>query len=111
MRFEKHIFVCENKREKNHPRGCCSDKNGAEIRQLFKKKLKTQNLSTNCRANAAGCLDACEFGVTVVIYPDQVWYGGVTANDVNEIIESHLINNIPVKRLMIKDKRFTKDDN
>jgi len=109
MRFEKHIFVCENKREKGHPRGCCSDKHGAEIRQLFKKKLKSKNLSANFRANAAGCLDACEYGATVVVYPDQVWYGGVTENDVDEIIESHLINNIPVKRLMINDKRFTKE--
>jgi len=54
-------------------------------------------------------LDACEYGATVVVYPDQVWYGGVTKNDVDEIIESHLINNIPVQRLIIKDKRFTKE--
>lgn len=107
MRFKKHIFVCENKRDKNHLRGCCSDKHSPEIRQLFKAKLKSKNLNVKFRANTAGCLDACEYGAAVVIYPDQIWYGGVSENDVDEIIESHLINNIPVERLMINDKRFT----
>ncbi len=103
MRFEKHIFVCENKREEENPRGCCHDKGGADLRQLFKAKLKSKNLNIKFRANAAGCLDACEYGVTVVVYPEQIWYGGVTENDVDEIIENHLIKNIPVERLIIKD--------
>ncbi len=59
------------------------------------------------RANASGCLDSCEFGVTVADYPDGVWYGGVTPDDVEEIIESHLINDIPVERLLINDRRYT----
>jgi len=109
-RFEKHIFVCENVRPKSHPRGCCSDKGSKELRQLFKDRLKSRGLNSTVRANAAGCLDACEFGATVVIYPEQIWYGNVTENDVTEIIESHIINNKPVERLMIKDKRFNNDD-
>ena len=56
-----------------------------------------------------GCLDACEHGVTVVIYPEQVWYGTVTKDDVEEISHKHIVNNQPVKRLMIKDKNFNKD--
>ena len=54
-------------------------------------------------------MDACEFGVTVLVYPEQVWYGGVTVDDVEEIIQCHIINNKPVERLFIKDKRFNKD--
>ncbi len=108
-RFEKHIFVCENKRPENHPRGCCFDKGSSEIRELFKKRLKDLGLNIDIRANTSGCLDACEYGVTVLIYPEQIWYGGVALNDVEEIIQSHIINNKPVTRLMIKDKRFHKD--
>lgn len=105
-RFEKHIFVCENKREKGHPKGCCSDKGSIEIRKKFKERLKELGLNTKVRANTAGCLDACEFGPTVVVYPEQVWYGGVKLEDVEEIIQSHIIKNQPVERLKIKDKRF-----
>jgi len=108
-RFEKHIFVCENKRPDGHPRGCCMDKGGVLVREKFKKRLKELGLSHEVRANASGCLDACEFGVTVLIYPEQVWYGGVTVDDVEEIIQSHVINNKPVERLFIKDERFHKD--
>ena len=105
-RFEKHIFVCENKREPGHPRGWCSEKGSIEIRKKFKDRLKELELNTKVRANTSGCLDACEFGPTVVVYPEQVWYGGVKLEDVEEIIQSHVINNHPVERLKIKDKRF-----
>lgn len=108
-RFEKHIFICENKRPDGHPRGCCLDKGSGEVRALFKKRLKELGLKSEVRANAAGCLDACEYGITVLVYPEQIWYGGVTVEDVEEIIQSHIISNKPVERLFIKDKRFQKD--
>ena len=109
-RFDKHIFICENVRPEGDPRGCCSDKGSKELRQLFKKRLKELGLSTKVRANAAGCLDACEFGATVVIYPDQTWYGGVKESDVEEIVNQHIINGKVVERLTIKDKRFNRDE-
>jgi len=108
-RFEKHIFICENKRPDGHPKGCCAEKGSLEVRELFKKRLKELGLNSSVRANAAGCLDACEFGITVLVYPEQIWYGGVTPNDVEEIIQSHIINNNPVERLKIKDMKFNKD--
>lgn len=108
-RFSKHIFICENKRPDGHPRGCCSDKGSVEIREHFKTRLKELGLNTDVRANASGCLDACEFGVSVVIYPEQIWYGGVTKDDVEEIIQSHIIDNKPVDRLKINHPRYNKD--
>jgi len=102
-RFDKHIFVCENRRPAGHPRGCCADKNSEKIRDLFKQRLKELGLNSSMRANAAGCLDACAHGVTVVVYPEQIWYGGVTLNDVEEIIQEHLIKNQPVARLKINN--------
>lgn len=108
-RFEKHIFVCENKRPDGHPRSCCADKGSLEIRAHFKSRLKQLGLNSDVRANASGCLDACEFGVSVVVYPEQIWYGGVKKEDVEEIVQSHIINNIPVERLIIKHPRYNKD--
>ncbi len=108
-RFEKHIFICENKREPGHPRGCCSEKGSPEIKELLKKRLKELGLNSKVRANTSGCLDACEFGPSIVVYPEQIWYGGVTKEDVEEIIQNHIINNKPVERLLIKDKRFIND--
>jgi (2Fe-2S) ferredoxin len=109
LRFKKHIFVCENRRPEGDPRGCCAEKGGSEIKAKFKSRLKELGLAPNIRANTSGCLDACEFGAVVVVYPEQIWYGGVTPEDVDEIIERHIKNNEPVERLIIKDARYNKD--
>lgn len=109
-RFDKHIFICENQRPAGHPRGCCKDKGGGEVKELFKKRLKELGLNSSVRANTSGCLDACEYGVTVVVYPEQIWYGGVKTEDVEEIIQSHIIKDKPVERLLIKDSRFNRDE-
>ncbi len=108
-RFEKHIFVCENKRPADHPRGCCADKGSPELRQKLKKRFKELGLNSKVRANASGCLDACEFGPSIVVYPEQIWYGGVTEDDLEEIIQSHITDDKPIERLKIKDKRFNRD--
>jgi len=80
-----------------------------ELRQHFKSRLKELGLNVQIRANSAGCLDACEFGPNVLIYPEQTWYGGVKLEDVEEIIQEHLINNKPIERLMIKDPKYNRD--
>ncbi len=98
--FERHIFICENVREKGHPRGCCAEKGGERVRELFKEALEKRGLKGRMRANKAGCLDQCEIGPTVVVYPEGVWYGLVrTAEDVDEIVEQHLIGGRVVDRL------------
>lgn len=109
-RYEKHIFICENRRDPNDPRGCCADKNSLEIRNLFKKRIKELDLNKKVRANGTGCFDACAFGPTIVVYPEQIWYGDVKITDVEEIIQSHIINGRPVERLLIKERKFLKDE-
>ncbi len=109
-RFEKHIFVCENKRHDGHPRGCCADKGSIAVREKFKSRLKELELDGAVRANSSGCLDACEFGASVVVYPEQIWYGRVTVDDVEEIIQSHIIKNLPVERLKISHPDYNKDE-
>ena len=103
-KFEKHIFVCGNQRAAGHPRGCCDPNATKELQVLFKQKLAEQGLKGTVRANHAGCLDQCEHGPTVVVYPEAVWYGGVQANDVEEIVVSHIIGGKPVERLIIPDE-------
>ena len=102
-KFEKHIFVCANQRPDGHPRGCCDPAGNAELQKLFKAKLAQCGLKGRVRANKSGCLDQCEHGPNLVVYPDAVWYGGVTAADVDEIIESHILGGKPVERLIIPD--------
>ena len=105
-RYQRHIFICTNRRPEGHPKGCCAEKGSEQLRAVFKTELKKRDLNTVVRANTAGCLDACEFGASVVIYPDGVWYGGVTVADVPEIIDHHIIQGKVVERLLIRDPRF-----
>jgi (2Fe-2S) ferredoxin len=105
-RYEKHIFICENERRADDPRGCCLSKGAKEVRDLFKKRIKELGLSNKIRANGAGCLDACAFGCAAVVYPEQIWYGGIKVEDVEEIIQEHLLNGRPVERLILKEKKF-----
>jgi len=96
--------VCINERAPGHPRGCCKEKGGPAVRDKLKKELVRVGLRGKVRANKAGCLDQCEHGVTVVVYPEQVWYGGVTVDDVEEIVQSHLIRGEYVTRLMLEQQ-------
>jgi (2Fe-2S) ferredoxin len=101
MRFERHIFVCENERPADHPKGSCKHKGSAAVRARFKELVAKHGLRGTVRANMAGCLDACETGITVVIYPEAVWYGRVTLADVDEIFERHVLGGEPVARLLL----------
>jgi (2Fe-2S) ferredoxin len=102
-KFEKHIFVCGNQRPPGNPRGCCDPAAEARLQKLFKQKLAQHGLKGRVRANQSGCLDQCEHGPTVVVYPEAVWYGAVKESDVDEIVESHILGGRPVERLRIAD--------
>lgn len=105
--FERHVFVCVNERPPDSPKGSCKARGGVEVRDRLKKELAARGLNHVVRANNAGCLDQCEAGVAIVVYPEQVWYGHVTPADVPEIIASHILNGIPVARLVIPDEHLT----
>jgi len=89
--FKKHIFICENSRPEDSPKGCCAAKGGAHLKKTMKQKLALRGLNKIYRTNSAGCLDACQYGAAMVIYPSGVWYGAVTENDIDEIIEKSII--------------------
>lgn len=100
--FEKHVFICVNRRDPGNPKGSCAEKGSEAVRDEFKRLLHERGVKGRMRANAAGCLDQCARGVTVVVYPEQCWYGGVKVEDVREIVEEHLIGGVPVERLRMK---------
>jgi (2Fe-2S) ferredoxin len=102
-KFEKHIFICTNQRPQGHAKGSCNPDGTGELHQLFKAGLAKRGLNGCVRANKSGCLDQCEHGPTVVVYPEATWYGGVTAADVDEILDAHIAGDHPVQRLIIPD--------
>ena len=105
MIYDKHIFICINQRAADAARRSCGEAHGMEIVDAFKKKLKEKQLTIKVRAQKAGCLDICDFGQTIVVYPEGIFYAGVELADVDEIIEEHIINNKPVERLLLERKK------
>ena len=104
--YSHHVFFCTNQREPDaagNTRPCCAGKNAVAIRDYAKKKVKSLGLAGpgHVRVNNAGCLDRCEEGPCVVVYPEGVWYTYVDEHDIDEIIESHLKNGEVVERLKI----------
>ncbi len=104
--FTNHIFVCCNQRQPGHSRGCCDPEGQGQLRDCFKTELKRRGLGPLVRANQAGCLDQCEQGPTVVIYPQGIWYGGVTPADVSRIIEETIIGGRVIEELRIPDEKL-----
>ena len=105
-RFQRHVFVCINERPPGHPKGCCKEKGSEEVRDLLKAELNKRGLGGIVRANNAGCLDACQFGVSMVVYPEGIWYGGVTKEDVPEIVERTIIGGEIIDRLVPNDEHY-----
>lgn len=102
--FEHHVFVCKNQRKPGHIRGCCASKNAEKLHLYFKDRIKALRLAgkSKTRINQAGCLDRCELGVVIVIYPNECWYSVKNESDIDAIIDSHIIKGIPVESLRLK---------
>ncbi|NQV22629.1 MAG: (2Fe-2S) ferredoxin domain-containing protein [Rhodospirillales bacterium] len=98
--YQRHVFCCTNQRAPGHVRGCCQDKGAAKLRDYMKSRAKDMKLR-RVRINLSGCLDRCELGPTMVVYPEGVWYTCQTEADVDEILERHLRNGERVERLML----------
>jgi len=98
--YQHHVFFCLNERSNEQS---CSHFQAQQAFDHCKAGVKKQGLSgpAGVRVNKAGCLDRCAGGPVVVVYPQGVWYTFVDNDDIDEIIESHLKNNVPVERLMI----------
>lgn len=105
-RYQRHIFVCVNERPPEDPKGSCLAKGSAAVRDTLKDELRKRGLQRIVRANNAGCLDACAYGVSMVIYPEGIWYGGVTKEDIPEIIDRTVVEGEVIDRLLIKNPNY-----
>ena len=99
--YKHHVFFCVNQREEGET--CCNNFGAQRLRDYAKQRVKELGLHGNgeIRINNAGCLDRCEEGPVIVVYPDETWYTYVDEEDIDEIIEEHLLNGRVVERLKI----------
>lgn len=107
MYYKKHIFICTNQRTTGG-RPSCGEQHGLELVAAFKKEINDKGLSVNMRAQKSGCLDVCELGPSVVVYPEGVFYGNVQLADVAEIVSEHLENDRIVSRLVMDFSKLPK---
>jgi (2Fe-2S) ferredoxin len=107
-KFKHHLFICTNERDESAARPSCGKK-GSKLKDAFKDAIKQAGLKHGIRANTSGCLDQCEHGPTVVVYPEAVWYGFVHVSDVQEIVTEHLLHGRPVKRLQLAETCLNTD--
>lgn len=99
--FKNHVFFCLNQRPDGE--SCCQDKGAEAAFDYMKSRVKKLGLNGEgkTRINRSGCLDRCELGPLLVVYPQAIWYTFVDNDDIDEIIESHLINGKVVTRLLV----------
>jgi (2Fe-2S) ferredoxin len=99
--YAHHVFFCCNQRKNGE--ACCEDHGASELRAYAKDKVKALKLSGEgkVRINQAGCLDRCELGPVMVVYPDETWYTYVDKADIDEIVEEHFKNGRVVERLKV----------
>ena len=108
MVYDKHIFICINERELENRKKSCG-KYGNDIRLVFKEQLKKNNLKIKIRVNKSGCLSLCSIGPIVVIYPDGIWYTRVSHLDVPEIINTSIVGDGIIERLVYKKNKILSD--
>ncbi len=102
FKYRHHIFVCINQRPPGHPKGDCASKGSRAVFQKFQEETEKRQLWDSVMVNGTTCLGPCSTGPTVVVYPDGVWYGKVTVQDVEEIMDQHILEGKPVQRLLLE---------
>ena len=99
--YQHHVFFCLNVREDG--KQCCTQYGSEAMFDYMKQRVKKLDLKgkNGVRVNRAGCFDRCSEGPLMVIYPQAVWYTFVDEQDIDEIIESHILNGKVVERLLV----------
>jgi (2Fe-2S) ferredoxin len=100
--FRQHVFCCTNERPAGHERGSCKARGADPLRNYMKARIKELGID-GARVNVAGCLDRCEKGPVMVIYPEGVWYTYASQGDIDEIIDTHIKGGAVVERLRLSN--------
>lgn len=96
-----HIFICTSSRPTGQQKGFCHSKDGVEVMMRFMEEIEDRELGNEVFITNTGCFGICEQGPIVVVYPENVWYGSVTPDDVEEILDEHIEGGGVVERLVI----------
>ena len=99
--FKRHVFVCLNERDRSDPKGCCKHRGSELIFKALKVGAAKAGLDGEVRINRAGCLDHCEYGPSVVVYPEAVWYHVPSVEDAQEVLCEHIVGGRVVERLLM----------
>jgi (2Fe-2S) ferredoxin len=99
--YTAHVFACVNERPEGHKRGSCKARGAEPLRNYMKARAKELGLA-DVRINQSGCLDRCELGPVIVIYPEGIWYRAGSTADIDEILETHLRRGERVTRLLLR---------
>ena len=86
--YEINIFVCTNNCQGDKP--SCEDHQGSFIFKELRRIAKDRGLHPRIRVAQAKCLGQCNQGVNIMIFPGNIWYSGVTVNDIESLAEKHL---------------------
>lgn len=100
--FRVHVFCCTNQRPDGHTRGSCAAKGSVKLRDYMKARAKELGLD-DVRINTAGCLDRCEEGPAIVVYPEGIWYSAKTPADIDEILQKHLVEGGRARTLIMSN--------
>ena len=99
--FRFHVFVCDQQKPEGVP--CCTARGSAQVLDALRREINTRGLEDDVQVTTCGSLGLCEHGPNLVVYPEGIWYSGVTAEDVPELVRSHFQEGTPVERLARTD--------
>jgi (2Fe-2S) ferredoxin len=98
--YTRHVFACFTQRPAGHPRGSCGEQGAQPLWERLSRKIESDRM-TDVGFTASGCLGFCRAGPLMVVYPEGVWYQPKTAEDIDEIVETHLKGGNLVERLVV----------
>ena len=100
---ERHVLVCLNTRPPGNPKGSCGEKGSEDVFDTLKRMVKERGLGARVIVSRTSCLKHCSRGITLAVYPDNIWYGGVRLQDLDEILAGHLVEGRTIERLLMPD--------
>lgn len=103
-RVRAHFLVCTNRRPDGHPLPSCGARGSAAVFEAFTRELTERGYPSGVKVTATGCLTPCQQGPNVVVYPQGIWYAGVTPSDVHELLTAHLDGGETVTRLLLPEE-------
>ncbi len=103
-RVRHHFLVCTNRRPEGHPLPCCGLRGSESVYGAFLKEMADRGYPRGVKVTATSCLTPCQHGPNVVVYPQGIWYAGVTEADAAEIVAAHVDQERVVERLRLPEK-------